>query len=189
MYARFRRMSKELATVIGYRRKHGYIGTTLMATQRKGSSVHPEFVALTLFLLFSLFPHVTGNAIRATSFSVNVKSSTELRSLMKKLRSQRARVALTSEIVEQPFFFVPARILNINGVGIQVFQYSSVSAADKDAMLVSVNGMTIGASKPHWMGPPHFYKSGRLIVLYLGSDQRILKVLHSALGKQFAGTD
>jgi hypothetical protein len=37
------------------------------------------------------------------------------------------------------------------------------------------------------MAPPHFFKRGRLLVLYLGTDRQILKILHAALGKQFAG--
>lgn len=158
---------------------------------RQIGGFHSKFVVLTLFLWGSAFPHLTGNVTWAgtTPHSVNAKSSTELRSLMKKLRSQGAKVALTGEKVEQPFFSVPARILNINGVGIQVFQYSSPSAAHKEAMLVSSDGMSIGGSKPAWMGPPHFFKSGRLIVLYLGNDHTILKTIHGALGKQFAGSE
>lgn len=158
---------------------------------RKSGAFSRKLFFLTLFLWCSAFPYSTGNVIRGATASdpVNAKSATELRSLMKKLRGQGARVALTSERVEQPFFTVPARILNINGVGIQVFQYSSLSMARKEAMLVSSDGMTIGASKPAWMGPPHFFKSGRLIVLYLGNDQTIVKILRGALGKQFAGAE
>jgi hypothetical protein len=156
---------------------------------RKSWGFHSKFVVPTLFLVSSAFPHLTGNVIRArtTSYLINAKSSTELRSLIKKLRRQGARVVLTSEKVEQPFFSSPARILNINGVGVQVFQYSSTSAVNKEAMLVSSDGMSIGSSKPAWMGPPHFFKSGRLIVLYVGNDHTILKAIQGALGKQFAG--
>lgn len=151
---------------------------------------HWKFLALMLFLWGSAFLHLTSNVTRAGArfYSVNAKSSTELRSLIKKLRSQGAKVTLTSERVEQPFFSVPARILNINDVGIQVFQYSSRSATNKEAMLVSADGMAIGGSKPSWMAPPHFFKSGRLLVVYVGDDQKILALLQSALGKQFAGS-
>jgi hypothetical protein len=38
-----------------------------------------------------------------------------------------------------------------------------------------------------WVDTPHFYKAGRIIVLYLGSDQAVLDVLNQILGQQFAG--
>jgi hypothetical protein len=130
------------------------------------------------------------NEVRTSSgyrYSLAPKSSRELLRLTKKLRSAGARVALTSERVKQAFFAPAARIMNINGEGVQVFEYSKVSAAAKDAMLVSSDGMTIGTSKPSWMAPPHFFRSGRLIVIYVGNEETILRLLQGALGKQFAG--
>jgi hypothetical protein len=38
-----------------------------------------------------------------------------------------------------------------------------------------------------WTAPPHLYKSEGLLVIYLGSDAKILQLLAGALGKQFAG--
>jgi hypothetical protein len=35
--------------------------------------------------------------------------------------------------------------------------------------------------------PPHFYRSGRLIVLYVRDDAAVLLALESVLGTQFAG--
>jgi hypothetical protein len=186
-------MSKELAAPIGDPSKHSYIGTAPMATLlRQSAGFHWNFVVLTLFLLLSsAFPQLTGNVVRAStpSYSVKAKRSAELRSLMKKLRGQGARVALTNERVKQPFFSVPARILNIDGVSVQVFQYSLLSAASKEAAVVNSDGMTIGTSKPSWMAPPHFFRSGRLIVLYVGNEQSILMLLQGALGNQFAGNE
>jgi hypothetical protein len=37
------------------------------------------------------------------------------------------------------------------------------------------------------MAPPHFFRSGKLIVLYVGANESILKVLQASLGAQFAG--
>ena len=94
---------------------------------------------------------------------------------------------LTREKVKQPFFSTAASIMNINGEGVQIFEFRQVLAAEKEAMRVSPDGMTIGASKPSWMAPPHFFRSGRLIVVYVGNEPTILQLLQDALGKQFAG--
>ena len=122
-------------------------------------------------------PHLTSRA----------RSGKELSTLIKNLRAKGATVVLTNEKVSQPFFSVVARIINVNGQGVQVLEYAQASKADSEAKRVSSNGMTIGTSKPSWLSTPHFFKSGKLILLYLGDDQTILRILRSTLGNQFAG--
>lgn len=94
---------------------------------------------------------------------------------------------LTKEKVSQPFSSVSGRIVKINREGVQVFEYPWPSAVDADAKQVSADGTTIGTSKPSWMAPPHFFKSGKFLVLYVGGNQTVLNVLRGALGGQFAG--
>ncbi len=118
--------------------------------------------------------------------SAKTKSS-ELVRLTEKLRARSATVLLTKEKVSQPFFSVAGRIININGEASQVFEYASPSSADADAKRVSADGTTIGTSKPTWMAPPHFFRSGQLIVLYVGANQAIVDLLRATLGNQFAG--
>jgi len=89
--------------------------------------------------------------------------------------------------VEQPFFSVKGKMIEVQGEGVQVFQYLSAAEADRQAALVSPSGSTIGTTKVHWIGPPHFYKKGKLLVLYVGDDDKLLKALEAALGRQFAG--
>ena len=118
--------------------------------------------------------------------SLKIKSS-ELVLLTEKLRARGGVVALTKERVSQPFFRVAGRIIKINGESLQVFEYATPSAANADASQVSSDGTTIGTSKPTWMATPHFFKTGKLIVLYVGGNQTILELLRTALGGQFAG--
>ncbi|HAF21780.1 MAG TPA: hypothetical protein DCK93_02525 [Blastocatellia bacterium] len=124
---------------------------------------------------------------RRSSAILKVRSTEEVLRLVKNLRAQGATVALTNDKVSQPFFSVASRIINVNGQGVQVFEYAQPSKADSEAKRVSSNGMTIGTSKPSWLSTPHFFKTEKLIVLYVGYDQTILRILQSALGNQFAG--
>jgi len=55
------------------------------------------------------------------------------------------------------------------------------------ARRVSRDGSAIGTAKPHWIGTPHFYRQGRLLVLYLGDEKRIIQASEGVLGRQFAG--
>ena len=113
--------------------------------------------------------------------------STGLVRLTENLRAQGGTVALTRERVSQPFFPVAGRIININGEALQVFEYATPAAASAQATRVSADGTTIGTSKPTWMATPHFFKSGKLIVFYIGGNLTIVELLRTTLGSQFAG--
>jgi len=110
----------------------------------------------------------------------------EMTSLVDALRAAGATVEL-GEPVEQAFFSVGGDILKVNGMDVQVFEYNSVEAMEADAIQVSDDGGSIGTSMVTWLAPPHFFKTGRILVLYVGDDQGILKLLEGLLGPQFAG--
>jgi len=78
-------------------------------------------------------------------------------------------------------------MLEVHGEGVQVFEYSDATAAEAEATLVSSSGSGVGTTKIHWVGPPHFFRKGRLIVLYVGDNGKVLKALEAVLGSQFAG--
>jgi hypothetical protein len=156
---------------------------------RRISVFYCKFIVSILFVtILTLAPApVIRSASACCVYSVNTKTSKELLRLITRLRAQKARVAMTSERVKQPFFSPLGRLVNIEGQAVQVFEYAHLERAEKEAMLVSADGMTIGGSKPFWMAPPHFFKSGRLIVIYAGTEPAILKLLRGVLGEQFAG--
>ena len=111
---------------------------------------------------------------------------TEMTSLVDALRAAGATVE-ASEPVEQPFFSVGGEILKVNGVDVQIFEYETPEAMEADAAKVAPDGGSIGTSMVSWIEPPHFYKAGRILVLYVGQDQAMLDLLESVLGHQFAG--
>ena len=112
---------------------------------------------------------------------------TDLTSLIHELRAAGTAVNLSKERISQPFFSARGRVIHVNSQAVWVFAYANATAAEKDAAKISSDGMTIGYSKPSWLGTPHFYRQRRLIVLYLGDDSRVLDSLTRVLGKQFAG--
>jgi hypothetical protein len=132
--------------------------------------------------------HRHSNKARLTHPHSSSKAKpTELVQLTEKLRALGATVTVTRERVSQPFFSAPGRIITISGEPVQVFEYANASAAEADARRVSADGMTIRTSKPTWMATPHFFKSGKLIVLYVGANQTVVDLLQNAQGNQFAG--
>ena len=89
--------------------------------------------------------------------------------------------------LSQPFFTPEGSILKVNGADVQVFEYESMESMEEEASQVMPDGGSIGRSMIAWMDTPHFYKAGRIIVLYVGSDEAVLGLLEKVLGPQFAG--
>jgi hypothetical protein len=107
-------------------------------------------------------------------------------SLIDNLRAAGATVEPVGEVT-QPFFFVPGQVIAVNGERVQVFEYSDAATAAAAAARISPDGGTIGTTMVTWVGPPHFYRAGRVIVLYVGDSRAVISLLESVLGPQFAG--
>jgi len=91
------------------------------------------------------------------------------------------------EPVDQIFFAPQGSIIAVNGADVQVFEYESEQALEAEAAQVAPDGGSIGTSMVTWVDTPHFYRAGRIIVLYVGSDTSTLELLNGILGPQFAG--
>jgi predicted small secreted protein len=78
-----------------------------------------------------------------------------------------------------------AQFLTVNDQMIQTFEFPDATTAEAAAATVNEAGNIIGNITVDWVEPPHFYQSGRLIVLYAGQDGAILDALQSALGEPF----
>lgn len=114
------------------------------------------------------------------------RRATGLKSLVRELRAGGAAVRSGGR-VSQPFFSVQGRGLTVNGERVQVFEFRSSARAEAESAKVSAEGTPVGTTMVTWAGPPHFYHSGRLIVLYVGSNSGVIDTLGKALGPQFAG--
>jgi hypothetical protein len=111
---------------------------------------------------------------------------TDYPSLIKSLRALGAGAAAVGE-VDQPFFSIRGRMIKVHGEDVQVFQYLNAAAVDAEAAPLSHDGMAVGTRKIHWIGSPHFFKKGKLLVLYVGDNGKVLGSLEAVLGQRFAG--
>jgi len=120
------------------------------------------------------------------------KPVTDYSTLLRYLRDSGAPIEEKGEIHE-PFFDVEGRRVTVNGNTIEIFEYANAEAMESEASYVSPDGFGFNISKENriinvgWIDPPHFYKAGRIIAIYIGEDASIISVLENALGKQFAG--
>lgn len=115
-------------------------------------------------------------------------------SLVEKLTSMGAEVEPIGEVTA-PFFSVAGKEISVNGNDVQIFEHPDVAATDAKSKLISEDGLFVGTqttegmdlSAVEWGGTPHFYKKGKLIVVYVGDDKGTKDALTTVLGSQFAG--
>ena len=113
--------------------------------------------------------------------------SPEAEALATRLRSSGLSVEAAGE-VEQPFFSVKGQVLANGAEQIQVFTFPSADASAAAASRVSPDGATVGTTSINWVAPPRFYRSEKLVVLYIGRDEKTVAALRTVLGNPFAGT-
>jgi len=107
-------------------------------------------------------------------------------SLLAALQASNATAEIAGSVV-QDFFSPEGSLITVNGADIQVFEYESAEMMEQEAAQVSSDGSSVGTTMVTWMDSPHFYKAGRIIVIYIGSDEKTLNLLQAVLGPQFAG--
>ena len=101
---------------------------------------------------------------------------------------QAAGAAVESgDSITQEFFSPEGHTIKVNGADLQVYEYENAEAMEKEASQVAPDGGSIGTSMVTWIDTPHFYKAGRIIVLYLGNDKTVMDLLSKLMGPQFAG--
>lgn len=86
-----------------------------------------------------------------------------------------------------PGFSVAGRVMENNGELIAVFEYGNDEAAEADQAKIGGDGQSVGGNAVSWVGPVHFFRHGRVIVVYVGSDENLLEKLRVDAGDQFAG--
>ncbi len=89
--------------------------------------------------------------------------------------------------ITQPFFEPEGQVISVDGTQVQVFEYASEEEASSAAATISSDGGSIGTTMVSWIEAPHFFRSGRLIVLYVGDKDAIVETLNVVLGPQIAG--
>lgn len=141
-----------------------------------------------LLCLFAIFAALLVS-LAACGASASADPVHDVASLADHLRAQGATVEMAGTI-KHPFLAVPGQIMTVNGNDIEVYQYANAQALAADTRTIDPDGCigTVGGGMiDAWTAPPHFFKSEGVMVIYLGSDAKMLQLLTSVMGKQFAG--
>jgi len=143
---------------------------------------------LLLVILLALVSIVSGCGGQAETSEPGstVPSVEDQASLLAGLRAAGATVEVGDTVI-QDFFTPEGTIIKVNGEDVQVFEYENAEIMESEASQVTPDGSSVGTSMMMWVDDPHFYKSGRIIVLYIGSNSATLDLLGEAINPQFAG--
>ena len=87
--------------------------------------------------------------------------------------------------IEQPFFEVQGHELKVNGQSVQVFEWADEASREAVSQNITPEGQ-FGTAMIDWVGTPHFWASGKLIVLYVGDDPGAVSLLTTILGAPIA---
>ena len=141
-----------------------------------------------LSILLFVFAYVMGGCGKSATPSPSSEplAIEDRASLLKALQAAGATVEVGDSIT-QDFFSPEGHTVKVNGVDLQVFEYETMEAMENEASQVSPDGGSIGTSMVTWIDSPHFYKDGRILVLYVGSDKTTLDLLEKVISPQFAG--
>ena len=123
----------------------------------------------------------------ATPPSVEVPAQTA--DLVARLRQAGAapRVVAVLALDSYPSVDVPGVVIAIGEERITAFEFATTSEAETVAAGVSPSGHRFGRGQYFWVSDPHFYRTDRVIVLYVGRSRPVLDLLERVLGPQFAG--
>jgi hypothetical protein len=141
-----------------------------------------------LLLIFGILLSACGGAPTASASNASPKPAAveDQASLIAALEAAGATIE-TGESISQPFFSVEGSLIKVNGADVQVFEFENAEEMELASSQIAPDGSSDATTMITWIDTPHFYKTGRIIALYVGSDETILSLLESALGSQFAG--
>lgn len=75
----------------------------------------------------------------------------------------------------------------IEGETYRYFRYQSVGEAQADVAKVSEDGKKIAGKRMRWEGPVHIYYTLKRIVVYVGSNPKVMQMIENVFGPQVAG--
>jgi hypothetical protein len=84
-------------------------------------------------------------------------------------------------------FSVPGIEITASGQELLAFEFATIEEAEAQAALVSEDGFGIGLKYINWIDTPQFFRNGRMIVIYDGSQSLVTDTLITSMGERFAG--
>lgn len=92
------------------------------------------------------------------------------------------RAVIGTTGVGVPAFSVPTRMLQVDQAVVQVYEYVDMEARIAISQNISPDGEIVNGTAIAWSDRPKFWATGRLIVVYTGTDGGVILLLSGLLG-------
>jgi hypothetical protein len=92
-------------------------------------------------------------------------------------------------VIEAPYFSSQGKVVRANNEDIQVFQYSDPKSRQADSDTISSDGTIKGQVKISWISQPIFWAHEDLLVIYLGSNSKLIDLISLSLGEPISQPD
>ncbi len=123
---------------------------------------------------------------------------TDFQSFMDNLLLSSARIKALRDAafqgdMQQSFFSGRSKRIELNSENVSLLEYEDETVAATEAAFISADGYGFTSAdgtrqvQISWIAPPHFYRAGSIIVLYVGENRQTLDLLETLLGPPFAG--
>ena len=80
-------------------------------------------------------------------------------------------------------FSVDPQVVLAAGHELRVFEYADTTAREHDSSTILMGGYSVNGAPVEWVGPPHYWVRGRVIIQYLGDDEAAVRMVTAALGE------
>ena len=125
-----------------------------------------------------------------SSYAGQLTQPTAINGLADALRAQGLEVNFAPQQTSsaRPVFpAAKAYDLSLNGQNVQVYEFADEQSAMAGASTISADGGMVLGQSVAWVGQPHFYRIGNMILLYLGNNPSLIHPLEQLAGAPFAG--
>lgn len=141
-----------------------------------------------VFIVLAILLLVFTSSIGCSSIR-NSKNTFGLEQFKNEMKERKYKFDIKN--VQKDFLPTTRKRMLVGKEALDIYVYSSNLKMERDAKRIDSDGSgykNLSKSvKVDWVAPPHFYKRGRLIVQYVGTDKKIMQDLKDIFGEQFAG--
>ncbi|WBW98341.1 hypothetical protein [Oceanirhabdus sp. W0125-5] len=141
------------------------------------------FVAVVLWVVFA---YIYRNDINGNTFDINKFES--------EMKAKNYELKIIN--VKQEFLPTTRKRMIIGEEAVDIYLYGNNKKMENDAKNIDSGGCEytskgdiLNSVKVSWISEPHFYKKGKIIVLYVGTNEKIISDLKEIFGEEFAGTE
>ncbi|MDK2562341.1 hypothetical protein QOZ84_02180 [Romboutsia sedimentorum] len=155
-----------------------------------------ELLILGLLVIISLIGVIGCNSAEKSERVLDLKQfENEMKSKRYQYKRQDLQEGLLTPISQYMLLnkstIIDGKQVTLYDTDVIIYSYEDNEEMEKEASTINKDASEINRTdnpiQIEWSKTPHFYKKGKIIVQYIGDDEKIISDLKEIVGDQFAG--